>query len=485
MLVKKSIVERWYRTDSWVYKNFAYLFQNPLWSKRIPQGFSVCPYFWLNLFSLFIFRPFCVMPIHYVIMPIIRAIGYPASAFDDFCRSMFSKLNMIPYCPPPGAGVAFALLWSVVLGAITYIGYMITTQFYPYVTQDAGGMFGFWAVVSFIALWLVIGLHKKFTETECKTFNYLYVWFAILVAAMCFFVPTEALGMVKSFFGGIGWVFAQLWIGICMLFAWLGKWLWAGVSWKPVNNFVLPWPAYIALIGIFGYFCDRIMQWSESRNYNKDESNLYKQRNRDAWVSLFIRTLCVKPEWKNGFNLSNYCTNRYKELAVIDCRYTIYRRAMEILFQDKMAVLQEKYPLMPRGVFTEIASAGCMEMRFAKLNHVMNVSLNVTEQNMDSAIMKAMQDAAVKQTIDDLAEHYMTKDNDKAKKKEARKNSAMRLMCLRITGMIGIFVGCIKRGLTAFFVGIWTFLVYLWMLIKAKKKGACPYFRFTDATLKK
>ena len=57
MLVKQSIVEKWYQRDSWVYKNFAYLFQNPLWNKAIPGGFSVCPYFWLNLFSFFIFAP--------------------------------------------------------------------------------------------------------------------------------------------------------------------------------------------------------------------------------------------------------------------------------------------------------------------------------------------------------------------------------------------------------------------------------------------
>jgi hypothetical protein len=34
MFVNKSIVEKWYQTDSWVYKNFAYLFENPLWSKN-------------------------------------------------------------------------------------------------------------------------------------------------------------------------------------------------------------------------------------------------------------------------------------------------------------------------------------------------------------------------------------------------------------------------------------------------------------------
>ena len=58
MLITETLAEKWYRTDSWVYKNFSYLYQNKLWKKKIPNGYSVCPYFWLSLFSLFIIRPF-------------------------------------------------------------------------------------------------------------------------------------------------------------------------------------------------------------------------------------------------------------------------------------------------------------------------------------------------------------------------------------------------------------------------------------------
>ena len=84
MLVKRSIVEKWYQRDSWVYKQFSCLFSNPLWNKKIPNGFSVCPYFWLSLFSFFIFHPFFVAPIQYIIIPIIKGIGAPAKAVDKW-----------------------------------------------------------------------------------------------------------------------------------------------------------------------------------------------------------------------------------------------------------------------------------------------------------------------------------------------------------------------------------------------------------------
>jgi len=57
MLVSSNIVNRWYQKDHWIYKQFSFLFNNPLYQKKIPGGFSVCPYFWLSLFSFFIGRP--------------------------------------------------------------------------------------------------------------------------------------------------------------------------------------------------------------------------------------------------------------------------------------------------------------------------------------------------------------------------------------------------------------------------------------------
>ncbi len=45
-LVPLNTVQRWYRTDSWVYQAFAYTYQNPAWARPIPTGYSLCPYFW-------------------------------------------------------------------------------------------------------------------------------------------------------------------------------------------------------------------------------------------------------------------------------------------------------------------------------------------------------------------------------------------------------------------------------------------------------
>lgn len=56
-LVPLATVSRWYRTDSWVYRAFAYTYQNRAWNVPIPQGYSLCPYFWrATLGGLFLCR---------------------------------------------------------------------------------------------------------------------------------------------------------------------------------------------------------------------------------------------------------------------------------------------------------------------------------------------------------------------------------------------------------------------------------------------
>ncbi len=60
-LVPTATYTAWYSKTSWVYSAFSYLFQNQLWSKPVPKGFSLCPLFWLALFSLAILRPFVLV----------------------------------------------------------------------------------------------------------------------------------------------------------------------------------------------------------------------------------------------------------------------------------------------------------------------------------------------------------------------------------------------------------------------------------------
>lgn len=132
MLVPEKIVKQWYKPSSRVYKNFKYLFQNPLWDKPMPKGFTVCPYFWLSLFSMFVLRPF-VLLMTCVVLPLMKKCGAPLVTFDKKVRAYgldnFADMNgggivqiFLGLLAMVVIPVALLLLYHFVLLAPTFSG---------------------------------------------------------------------------------------------------------------------------------------------------------------------------------------------------------------------------------------------------------------------------------------------------------------------------------------------------------------------------
>ncbi len=70
-LAPQSTISHWYRTDSFVYHNFAFCYQNPLWSRPIPKGYSLCPFFWQSMIvGLILMRLFV-----YSVLPFKALVG--------------------------------------------------------------------------------------------------------------------------------------------------------------------------------------------------------------------------------------------------------------------------------------------------------------------------------------------------------------------------------------------------------------------------
>ena len=57
MLVSESVAQRMYSKDSIIYRGFKFLYQNPLYEKKMPTRYAICPMFWQAMFSIFIFMP--------------------------------------------------------------------------------------------------------------------------------------------------------------------------------------------------------------------------------------------------------------------------------------------------------------------------------------------------------------------------------------------------------------------------------------------
>jgi hypothetical protein len=499
MLVKRSIVERWYQTDSWVYKNFSYLFQNPLWQKTVPNGFSVCPYFWLNLFSLLLFRPLFVYPITYVFLPIIKFLGKPAAAVDKALYQLLKKVGLYKEDYAVGCGTGLSLVCLIGLacaGAILYFTGVGLKTFYPYLTEDSPtGMFSFWSVGSLLSLFGIIGLHKKITKTDCKTMSYLYVWFVLFAIAFAVFLPHEAMDGSSLILGKIWLTIRVVAALVWMAITFAAKWVWFGLTWAPISALYVPWFAYLLFVGLFGYLADRILHFLEGRELAALESRdaqTYFSRNREAWLTLFGRILTAHEYWKKGkifdddddYTTYSALPHGYARIACVEYHHMIFLKALESYFSSNLDELQKKYPLVSREKLALISKIGDSDLRFASLSEAIGAPLPFSYFSFKKAVIEACKDADIKAMIDARASQLERLENDRVKKKEAKKTSWAHLTCLRITSGIYSIVCGVGRGFAWTGVQLWTLLAYLWMLVKAKKQGACPYFPFTGPTKK-
>jgi hypothetical protein len=516
MLIKKSIVERWYQRDSWVFKQFSYLFQNPLWHKNVPCGFSVCPYFWLSLFSLFIFRPLFVFPINYLFRPLVVGIGKPAKAID---KGMLRFVNWVGItiddieCRPTGAGLLVAVVLLAFATAAGFFGvklWIATATAYANFQEGHNilGMFAIWSAYSFAGLFAVIGGHKLITKTDCKTLNYLWIWVVLFTIASFVFIPSEIghglslLGSTISTVIAITGVFIwKLVLGLVSGIAVGGGYIWKGTkflfAWTPWKMVILPWWAYIAALSLAAYFTDRMGKKLDELEYKKtveDKTGQFEQRFRESWLLLFRRALWLDEDYRKNrmleLALEGVCSKHEKKFESVKLfKLWIFEKAFDLMWKEKLDLLQKNYPPLHLISWreTEKETSGDLSRVFCKLEKILNVQLGWSDYVFNSFIVKAYQDPQIQQAIADNLALREERERVKGARHQAWINGWTHQTCLKVTDWIGNTVSNIWAGLTAIgrgiklvFVNIGTFFAYIWMLLKSKKQGACPFFIFTD-----
>ena len=533
MLVKQSIVENWYKKDSWVYQNFAYLFQNPLWKKNIPRGFSVCPYFWLNLFSFLIFRPFFVAPIQYLFAPIVKFFGKRGAKVDAFLFRVFQKI-----------GVGRDAGYFTGIGSLTTLGIIISTalaillslfawfngcKFYNYLSGSNLGTFFFWSLTSFIGLSGIILGHKKFTKTPCKTLYYLFVWLALFIVAAFIFIPSEIGSGIVALGKGIGWVFTDiLWqavvyltiglkwavwgIGVALKYA--GIYLWKFLTWTPFSGVLpfFPWWTYLLAFTVIAYYASKVLNYlgglfpePQHETYQAAIEPEQKRNYRYSWLALFQRVLANGKYWKESEELfadvveNGMFEGDFRQVvrATSANDYFIYRAALSKFFAKALDQLEGFQPEYTSKEMDAILEHESVFDRFAALNLYINslrqykdagIKISVNKSQIINAMrMVLIEDMEVRGYVQDTLKNY----ESQARRRE---NSWSRKTCIAMTNRLSVWVDnifeglatvarflvLVKRGIGWAAVQIGTLFAYLWMFAKAKKKGACPYFQFSD-----
>ena len=499
MLVKKSIVEKWYQTDSWVYKNFAYLFQNPLWQKKIPSGFSVCPYFWLSAIASPLLRIFLVFPIQYLIRPILKKLGAPATALDTWLFNTLHRFGIGPDTYSNGTGFGLGILVTATIAGIVCLSGIAIHELvktYPILTSTHFGMFAFWSLMSFCALVSGILSHKVFAKSECKTTAYLYVWSALFVIGMFVFIPTELFHAFAVVFTSIGDGLKLIGHGLWVAITFLAKWGWFGLMWAPIGEYV-PWWAYLLGFSAVAWVVGKLfenMEFKEVAQYREETTEEFWDRNYRAWLNLFQRIVTSSKYYSKGRIFAgegktpDWCdglfSGEYENEVCYYTRTTLYRKALEIMLGTQLGELKKMYPVIQNDIWEIfIESNRGVEARFQRIGEILDglplTTVNFSEYVFRDAIRLARNSDELKGTIDAQIAQCKADKERKVIKHEARKNSWAAVTCLRVTTTItnGVAVGI--QATSSFVAQVGTFFGYLWILVKAKKQGACPYIRFS------
>lgn len=303
-LVPMNIVSEWYSRDSLVYRNFAFLFQNPLWNRNVPKGFSLCPYFWLAVFSFLIFRPFAYAVYGFGRAVMALRLGRVVKWTDSLVNRLAGSDCDTPLIP--------TFLGVSLVGLIVTVGFGLTQAIIAYLA--AGVIFALILPAILLAVLLTCGIYtsNRGSSQRCPVEVYSRITTVLCVIAAFALYPSYAW---QSFVGypiliitGTCGVIAFCAVGIWGGIVWLGHWIVAAtigiVPFLPVAIVLL------VLAAIYGYVAMRMMGKAvgdaSKRPADKSDSICGKQYHHT--LNYIARTLAEIQWEQGGRNLSSYDT---------------------------------------------------------------------------------------------------------------------------------------------------------------------------------
>jgi len=120
LFVSEERIDRWFdpNEETLVRKGFEFWFQNPLWNKNVPQGFSLCPMFWMSMASYLVFKPvfwLILFPISMVCKGFVNLFGGKFAETDKIIYTKLKNNNFtnLPYSTGKGFGIGFFIIFMI------------------------------------------------------------------------------------------------------------------------------------------------------------------------------------------------------------------------------------------------------------------------------------------------------------------------------------------------------------------------------------
>ena len=376
------------------------------------------------------------------------------------------------YIPVLGSIVSLIVLFIISAGL--HVAYVINTD----ATKTFADYYFKYSFNGF--LWLFVSLtifniYQKFkgigkrdrTNTKSIFWKVAGVWAIItgLIVGWC---------NSKTIVEFCGYFVNKSWLTVLALIKVIGSFIWMGLCWH--DSFTnIPMSLIVLVIGGLAWLTSYIsVKWSEYE-YNKLTPTIRKQMVGERWLDI-ITSLYT-------FNNTDYINNNlciwgdlYLNRATSQLSHAIIRDVVYKTYEKLFTKSKLENPISPnkeifglylqnRIWFVKRQLNTKDTYKFIKMENTFDINLQLMLKNYKSEIVKLA--AVLKKQDEDILKNKYDYTDNCIFRFVSRWNRKIKELVMDGIEQSGIF------------------LSYMWLLLKAKKQKACPYFMFTDAPLKK
>jgi|GEM_PF-3891830 len=491
MLVPEKMVKAWYKKTHPIYKGFKYLFKNELWQKDVPEGFSVCPFFWFGLFGMTGFRFCFVWPIYYIFQPILRStVAKPFKVVDDFGRN---------HCPFPitketGAGIASLILMGFAVSIVGFVLSLIVGVF-------LGGLVAYGHLPIYYMLWwgipigLAIAAASAIFEEKglcnCSTKYFVYGWGVLMLTGILVFNLASFLNIFIVIGGGISVVVWGIWWCAVKLFVW---------TVFAAKLMAIPALVVAVILGGLSFLVRFFLL--EDDDDSEEKPSTYQRE----WKQMFVDRMLEDGDFV--MNLQEKAISSYGRIGEINHYSKFYdsfkKQFVEDFYEETIRPLigplmlhkPEDFGDTPKRHRGSVYGWHCYFDEFVPKDVLSKDVYNFLQQ-LDLVFGPYRTDYMYTNKCFSKFDKWFLRLSDSLiidvdgslERIKAWEEKMARLdeHCAKLAAIIERVLGPIGRLLTPGWAGfinilkfIGQFLAYLWVFAWAQKKKACPYFKFED-----
>jgi hypothetical protein len=519
----------------------------------VPGGFSACPYFWLAMFSMLVFKPMIepfLLGVSWTIRMILKLGGAPILWWDRFVYSKFES----SFHEKKGIGIAITGVILIILAILTILVGLLVHSYMFLAGLGSQWTALFWYAVVNSACLIPTTIYIRWNsdnKDRCRVEWYNLVCFIITTAILSASYPAMVMTGLKN----IGLVFmaictiilmvtATVWHALIVSLAFIVKYLSIALVFTAkmlLTAFIILIPA-LAICAIIGGLGLLLMKFFDKVQLTQTaETNKVKKVSKDDWKDL-LYYIYSENEWlkaifetgimssakrEYGYYGETWISTTYRavyfgmakkiskkiieDIKISDALLNIPYSEFEMLKEKTYSVYslanwKNKHSAL--GLF--LTQVGTMPPDLSQeiykiKDHISNYMYSFV--NLEKIFDKKLQEE-LKEKIDE-ANKYISEKLDEIKKEEDRRLALKKKhdeMCKKVSSPIANFFTSLFGGIAfvfslIFVKFIWQiivikgicftgrqikiFLVYMWVVLKHLKHGACPYLQFIDPEIEK